>query len=260
MAWPGVDYHTHICESTIDAMLASAVEKDVCEYGVSEHIFMLDEGHLVFPLVPEEGRRFTREWYVETCLDRSRTSPVSIRLGLEVDYVPGTEALVANVLAGVEWDYLIGSIHEIDGIDLFEYAPVDEGDGQRLWRRYYELSIAAIESGTFDVLAHPVRNMINNPHVPEDIGDVLDAVAKAATRNSVALELNGEDTRLWPEMVTALAQAAGRAGCAVSLGSDAHRPETVAQSLLVASSIAAEARVPGVVSFQRRDRRILALD
>jgi histidinol-phosphatase (PHP family) len=258
MGWPGVDYHTHICESTIDAMLASAVEKDVCEYGISEHIFMLDEGHQVFPLVPEEGRRFSREWYVETCFDRSRTSPVSIRLGLEVDYVPGTETQVADVLAGVDWDFLIGSIHEIDGIDLFEHAPADEREGQRLWQRYYELSIAAIESGAFDVLSHPVRNMINNPHVPEDVGDLLDAVAESAARNGVALELNGEDTRLWPEMVTALARASGRAGCAISLGSDAHRPETVAQSLLTASFIAAEAGVPGVVSFQRRDRRILA--
>jgi histidinol-phosphatase (PHP family) len=260
MAWPGVDYHSHICESTIDAMLASAAEKGVCEYGISEHIFMLNEGHLVFPLVPEEGRRFTREWYVETYRDRAQRSPMSIRLGLEVDYVPGTEVPVADVLAGVEWDFLIGSVHEIDGTDLFEYTPVDEREGQRLWRRYYELSVAAIESGAFDVLAHPVRNMIRNQYVPEDVGDLLDAVATAAARDGVALELNGEDTRLWPEMVTALAQAAGRAGCAVSLGSDAHRPETVAQSLLVASSIAAEAGVPGVVSFQRRDRRILALD
>jgi histidinol-phosphatase (PHP family) len=260
MAWPGVDYHSHICESTIDAMLASAAGKGVREYGISEHIFMLDEGHLVFPLVPEEGRRFTREWYVETCLDRSRTSPVTIRLGLEVDYVPGTEAQVADVLAGVEWDFLIGSVHEIDGTDLFEYTPVDEREGQRLWQRYYELCVTAIESGAFDVLAHPVRNMIRNPYVPEDVSDLLDAVASAAARHGVALELNGEDTRRWPEMVAALARAAGRAGSAVSLGSDAHRPESVAQSLLIASSIAAEAGVPGVVSFQRRDRRILAFD
>jgi histidinol-phosphatase (PHP family) len=260
LVWPGLDYHTHICESTIDAMLASAVEKGVREYGISEHIFMLDEGHPIFPLIPDEGIPFSRERYVETCRDRSRSAPLVIRLGLEVDYVPGTEALVAEVLAGVEWDYLIGSVHEIDGIDLFEYSPVDASDGQRLWRRYYELSIAAIESRAFDVLSHPVRNMVHNPYVPEDVGDMLNAVAESAARNGVALELNGEDTRRWPEMVRVLAQAAGRAGAAVSLGSDAHRPESVAQSLLTASHIAAEAQVPGVMSFQRRDRRILAFD
>ena len=260
MAWPGVDYHTHICESTIDEMLASAVEKGVREYGISEHIFMLDEGHPIFPLIPKEGIPFSRELYVVTCRKRSRDTRISVRLGLEVDYVPGTEALVADVLAGVEWDYLIGSIHEIDGLDMFEHTPADVDEGQRLWRRYYELSVAAIESGAFDILSHPVRNMVRNSFVPEDVGDLLDAVATAAARNGVALELNGEDTRLWPEMVTALAEACGRAGCAVSLGSDAHRPESVAQSLQMASFIAAEAGVPGVVSFQRRDRRILAFD
>ncbi|HYI14864.1 MAG TPA: PHP domain-containing protein [Thermomicrobiales bacterium] len=260
MAWPRVDYHTHICESTVDAMLASAVEKGVREYGISEHIFMLHEGQPIFPLIPEEGIPFSRAQYVDTCRERSRMSKISIRLGLEVDYVPGTEARVADVLAGVEWDYLIGSIHEIDGIDLFEHPPADADEGKRLWRRYYELSIAAIESSAFDVLSHPVRNMVRNPYVPEDIDDLLSVLAESAARNGVALELNGEDTRRWPKMVTALAKASGGAGCAVSLGSDAHKPESVAQSLQAASLIAAEAGVPGVVSFQRRDRRILAFD
>lgn len=260
MSWPGVDYHTHICESTIDAMLASAARKGVREYGISEHIFMLEEGHPIFPMIPEEGIRFSRDRYVETCLDRSRTSQISVRLGLEVDYVPGTEACVAGVLAGVEWDYLIGSIHEIDGIDLFSHVPVDVNEGQRLWQRYYELFVAAIESGAFDILSHPVRNMVCNPHVPKDVDDLLHAVAASAARNGVALELNGEDTHHWPEMVTAVAKACGRVGCAVSLGSDAHAPESVAQSLQTASLIAADADVPGVVSFQRRDRRILAFD
>jgi histidinol-phosphatase (PHP family) len=254
--WPGFDYHSHICEAPIDEMLASAAEKGVREYGISEHIFQLDEGHPIFPLIEDEGIRFSRAWYVETCREWAARTPVTIRLGLEVDFVPGTEDLVAGVLDGVEWDYLIGSVHDIDGVDLFAYLPETEEDGQRLWRRYYELSVAAVESGMFDVLAHPVRNMVRNPYVPPDVDDLLVAVAEAAARNRVALELNGEDTRHWPAMVRSLARACGSAGCAVSLGSDAHRPATVAQTLQLATSIAAEAGVPGVVSFDRRDRRI----
>jgi histidinol-phosphatase (PHP family) len=257
--WPRVDYHTHICESSIDEMLASAIDKGVREYGISEHIFHLHEGHPIFPLLEDEGVLFSRAWYLETCRERAATSPLSIRIGLEVDYVPGTEDLVAGVLDGVEWDYLIGSVHEIDGVDLFAYVPETVDDGDRLWRRYYELSIAAIESGMFDVLAHPVRNMVRNPYVPPDVDDLLAAVAESAARSQVALELNGEDTRRWPEMVRSLAQAAANAGAAVSLGSDAHRPETVAQSLRVATTIAAETGVPGVVSFKHRDRRIIEI-
>jgi len=258
--WPGVDYHTHICEAPIDEMLASAVEQGVREYGISEHIFQLHEGHPIFPLIPDEGTRFSRQWYIETCLDRAATSPIDIRLGLEVDFVPGTEERVAQVLDGIAWDYLIGSVHEIDGVDLFEYVPEDVDDGQRLWRRYGELLIAAVESGLFDVIAHPVRNMVRNPYVPSDVADLFAAVAESAARNQVALELNGEDTRRWPEMVRTLAKACSDASCAVSLGSDAHRPASVAQSLRTATSIAAETRVPGVMSFKRRDRHLIHLE
>jgi histidinol-phosphatase (PHP family) len=258
MTWPRVDYHTHICEAPIDTMLASAVEKGIREYGISEHIFQIDEGRHIFPEIVSEGRYFSRASYVEMCRERARTSSLIVRLGLEVDYVSGIEAEVAQVLSGVEWDYLIGSIHEIDGVDMFAHVPFDLTEGRRLWQRYYALSIAAVESGTFDVLSHPVRNMVCNPHVPEDVGELLLALAESAAAKGVALELNGEDTRRWPEMVTALARACGQAGCSISLGSDAHRPETVAQSLLAASIIAAEAGVPGAVSFHRRDRRILS--
>ena len=257
MAWPRVDYHTHICEAPIDAMLATAVERGVREYGISEHIFQLDEGRPLFPHIESEGAYFPRESYVDICRESASRSGISVRLGLEVDFVPGTEAAIAGVIAEVEWDYLIGSIHEIDGIDLFSHQPADAAEGMRLWRRYYELSIAAVESGMFDILSHPVRNMVYNQHVPEDVDDVLFALAQAAVRSDVALELNGEDTRCWPEMVTRLARACGQAGCPISLGSDAHRPEMVAQSLLEASTIASEAGVPGVVSFKERKRRIL---
>lgn len=257
MTWPGVDYHSHICASPIDAMVSSARERGVREYGISEHIYQLDEGFQIFPEIASEGDRFPRSWYVETVRERAADSLVEIRLGLEVDFVPGYDVQVAAVLAGVEWDYLIGSIHEIDGIDLFSYRPVDRVEGQRLWARYYELSVAAVESGLYDVLSHPVRNMVLNPFVPDDISDLLQHLAESAASNGVSLELNGEDTRNWPELVALLAKAASRAGATISLGSDAHRPATVAQSLRVASDIAVTAGLAGVASFQRRDRRIV---
>lgn len=260
MSWPRVDYHTHICAAPIDAMLAAAEAAGVREYGISEHIFQLDEGHPIFPQQFEEGERFAREWYVAAVRERAGRSPVDVRLGLEVDYLPGTEDAVTALLAGVEWDYLIGSIHEIGPVDIFLAEPEDAAHGEALWRQYYALFVAAIESGAFDVVSHPVRNALLNPHLPGDFDDLLDEVAACAASNGVAIELNGEDTSRWPELVERLARACARAGCPVSLGSDAHRPATVARSLQRASEIARAAGVPGVVSFQRRDRRVIPFD
>jgi histidinol-phosphatase (PHP family) len=254
-----VDYHNHICGTTIDEMVASASALGLREFGISEHIFQLDEGHVIFPQQSEDGIRFSRDWYVETCRQCALAAPVDVRLGLEVDYLPGTEDAVASLLDGAEWDYLIGSIHEVGPHDIFLYDPSGAEEGQQLWRRYYELFIAAAAAGTFDILSHPVRNMERNPFVPDDLDDLLVEVASAARANDVALELNGDDMTNWPQLVRRVARACGRTGCPISLGSDAHAPSDVGQQLANASRVAAEEGVRHVVSFQRRERRLIPL-
>lgn len=260
MIWPQVDYHSHICVASLDAMVASARAAGIVELGVSEHIFQLNEGHLVLPELAEEGERFDRAWYVDTLRDSAAASAdVMLRLGLEVDFVPAKHDPILAVLAGIEWDYLIGSVHEVDGKDIFSYVPSGAAEGERLWLRYYELIAEAIESGAFDVISHPVRNAERNPYLPARLDGLLEEVAAFAKLHGVALELNGHDTTTWPELAERVARACGRAGCPVSLGSDAHHPQQVGVGLTQAAAFAARAGVPGVMSFTRRERRVLPL-
>ena len=184
---------------------------------------------------------------------------MKVLLGLEVDFVPGTEGEVAAMLQEVDWDYLIGSVHEIGGWDLFTNTPEDASEGVRLWERYYSLFAEAIESGMFDVISHPVRNALLNPHLPDNFDAMLDSIAAVAADNDVALELNGEDVTVWPELVERLARACGRTGCLISLGSDAHGPEDVARGLQQATEIAVAAGVRGCVTFEDRERRVIDL-
>jgi histidinol-phosphatase (PHP family) len=259
VSWPGFDYHTHVCIAPLDEMVAAAQAKGVRELGISEHIFMLEEGQPIFPLQEEDGVRQSRAAYVEAVRERAHSAELDLRLGLEVDFEPGTEWRVRELLDGVEWDYLIGSIHVIAEHDIFLHSPSDAAHADRLWRDYYRLFVDAVESGMFDVISHPVRQAISNEWIPADIDDLLSEVAIVAARNEVALELNGNDTESWPQLVERLARACGRAGCPVSLGSDAHRPSAVARSLQHATEIAIAAGVPGIVSFKGRDRRVIQL-
>lgn len=260
MTWPGIDYHNHICGAPIEAMLAAARERGVREFGITEHIYMLYEGQTVFPNLEEEGVRCSRAEYVATVQEHAldRSGPL-VRLGLEVDFVPGTEAAVATVLDGVEWDYLLGSIHVIDDIDIFEYIPSSNEEGERLWRRYYALLAEAIESGMFDVITHPVRNAERNPHLPPEFDRTLEEIAAFAKLHGVALELNGYDTVTWPHLVERLANACGRTGCVVSFGSDAHSPDEVTGGLHQAAQFAAAAGIRAALTSQRRERRLVDL-
>lgn len=260
VSWPRIDLHTHICMTSLDEMLASAAKHDIREFGISEHIFQLHEGQTIFPYFADEGPRISRDWYVASVRDAAERGRMKVRLGLEVDFVPGTEGEVGALLQEVDWDYLIGSVHEIGGWDLFTETPADEEEGFRLWDRYYSLISEAIESGLFDIISHPLRNALLNTHIPAHLDDLLESVASVAAANDVALELNGEDITLWPDLIERLARACARTGCLVSLGSDAHGPENVARGLQRATEIATVAGVRGCVSFDDRERRFFSLD
>jgi histidinol-phosphatase (PHP family) len=258
--WPRVDYHSHICATPLDSMLADARAAGLREFGVSEHIFQLHEGAAVLPELRPEGERCSRDWYVETLQAAAADAPdISIRLGLEVDFVPDRHAEIMAVTRDVPWDYLIGSVHEIDGIDIFEPCELTAAEGERRWLRYYELIAEAIETGAFDVISHPVRYAITNPHLPANLDRLLEETAAFARLYGVALELNGDDMLRTPQLVERLANACGAAGCVVSLGGDAHQRGEVAQGLRAAAALAAAARVPGVISLKQRDRRIIPL-
>jgi DNA polymerase (family 10) len=101
-------------------------------------------------------------------------------------------------------------------------ASIHTGRGQaaeQLTRR----ALAAVEHPHVDVLAHPSGRIVNRRDpLPLDWPRVFEAAAKHGT----ALEINGSP-RL--DLDDSLARAAGRAGARLTLASDAHRTEELAQ-------------------------------
>ena len=101
-------------------------------------------------------------------------------------------------------------------------ASIHTGRGQsseQLTRR----ALAAIEHPHVDVLAHPSGRIVNRRDpLPLDWPRLFEAAA----RHNTALEINGSP-RL--DLDDSLARAAGRAGARLTLASDAHRTEELAQ-------------------------------
>jgi DNA polymerase (family 10) len=101
-------------------------------------------------------------------------------------------------------------------------ASIHTGRGQspeQLTRR----ALAAIEHPHVDVLAHPSGRIVNRRDpLPLDWPRLFEAAARSGT----ALEINGSP-RL--DLDDSLARAAGRAGARLTLASDAHRTEELAQ-------------------------------
>ena len=85
--------------------------------------------------------------------------PIEVRFGLEVCYTPEAEPFLRDILSQYPYDFLVGSVHSVDGILydmpfsrelLWDRYPADN-----IYRRYYELIEQLMRSGLFTQVAHP---------------------------------------------------------------------------------------------------------
>ncbi|HLZ55605.1 MAG TPA: PHP domain-containing protein [Ktedonosporobacter sp.] len=246
------DFHNHVVRSSAAQMVQSAQQKGLRVLGLSEHVFQMNEAHAPLQHMKLEGPMLSLPTYIQAIHSAAQEAQIEVRLGLEVDFVPEINQLIHEPLQGLPWDFLIGSIHEVDG-DVFERGgePTQE-EGEALWLRYLELLRAAVNSGYFQVVSHPVRMRVKNPHLPATLADEYEHLAADAARRNVALELNGFDILRYPEMVQLLAKACVLHHTPISVGSDAHNPTEIARAHQQTLALMREAGISTVRIWKQR--------
>ena len=224
------DFHNHVFRSSATQMAASARQKGIHILGLSEHVFQMNEGRPALTHMILEGPMLAITQYLTAVRAAAQDEKLDVRAGLEVDFIPAKNEQIQAALQGYDWDYLIGSVHEIDGVELERQPVTSPEQGEALWRRYFTLLHEAVKSGYFNVISHPARMRLKNPHEPSDIDEEYERLAAAATQHNVALELNGFDMLSYPDTVKRLARACALHHTPVSVGSDAHIPPKIAQA------------------------------
>ena len=162
-----VDYHMHLrdpeerIDHTVEAVerfVETAAARGVDELGFTEHVYYFRQ---TFPLWTEayqtERCVYDLDDYVEAVVEAKRRG-LPVKLGLEVDYVGERQDELAELLEPYPWDYLLGSVHWIDG-HAVDSAPDRgiwaEAAVEEVWRRYFAALTELASSGHVDVLAHP---------------------------------------------------------------------------------------------------------
>lgn len=231
-----IDYHMHtpLCrhaEGEPEAYARRAIERGIHEIGFSDHA----------PMPPhyDPDWRMTIEQfpeYVESVLRvRAEVPQLSIKLGLEADYFPGTEDFVYNVTNEFDFDYIIGSVHYIDdwGFDNAENkARFEKADLYEIYAQYFDRVRRLAETKLFDILGHPdlVKKFGHRPSRPID--DLVIPALEAVRRAGMALDLNTSGLRypcreIYPSR--RFLELARELDVPVTLGADAHRPEHVGE-------------------------------
>jgi histidinol-phosphatase (PHP family) len=264
------DNHNHlVANGDAVAMLRAAEAAGLASFAFTEHVFHLEEVRTASHYLGTrwdgelEGPPMGVDQYLSEIAAAADAVPaVAVRVGLELEHWPddprvgeAQDAFMA-AHAGV-WDLILGSVHCLSG-DYSIFDPLLPLSAEAAWDDYLERLEAAVEHGGYDVVTHPVRLAVSSPEVPRDLDRRLDRVAELAAASDVALEVNGSDLRVFPELVELLCESIARAGAPVSLGSDAHRPRRVG-AVLDAVELLRTAGVRHAVAFERGRRRDIPL-
>ncbi len=233
----------------ISKMVSAARARMLNRYSITEHVSQFVElrRSIKFGSMHSSGRLFNSLADYLREFDKAEKfvgSEMSVSRGLEVDYIPRYEKQIGDFVNQEKWETMLCSVHELrDGRDIERRSQTsDPTMGNDRWKEYFGLEKRALESDfvPFTTLAHPVRLARAIPNVPQGIDGMMLDLALTAQRRNKALELNGNDLTYAPQLVHDLARACFKAGCRVTLGSDAHHPKDVYRNMDLANSLADE--------------------
>lgn len=230
--------------------LAAARRRDV-GLVFTEHIDFSYEGELSFVFSPEAY------WAAYEPL----RGP-SLALGVELGMAPGETAMAEAFIARAPFDEVVGSIHLIDGGDIYERATYAGRTQAEAYLRYFSLMAQMVRANPFiDTLAHIDYIARYAPYERPgicyaDMADAIDDVLRACVETDTALEINTRrfgDRLAMKELAPVLRRYAALGGRDVTLGSDAHRPEAIGAHFALALALA-DAYGLAVVTFRERKR------
>ncbi len=180
---------------------------------------------------------------------------LDLRVGVEADWIPGTETVYREALDRSELDFVLGSVHEVGEWHIYQPHTFENADTDAFHRGYWQGVAAAAGSGLFDVLAHLDAIRIMVPSAQADLSREREAALDAIADAGIAVEINGSglrrDGRLFPD--DALLAGLVRRGVPLSFGSDAHAAGHLGVGWREAGAALARLGVRHLITFKRRE-------
>ena len=259
------DYHMHssLCGHACGEMheyVEEAIKKGLEEIGFSDHVpmYWLPARQRDAGLAMDEAS--FPEYVARVLHLRKIDTSIVIGLGVEVDFVPGWEKEAAKLISEYPFDYVIGSVHYIDGWGFDNPGLTGEYSRRELaeiYRRYFDLICGAAKSGLFNIIAHPDLVKKFGYRLSPAPVELYRQAARAFAGAGVCVEVNTAGLRVPAgEIYPCLEflRLCRIEGVPVSTGSDAHSPDLVGANFSEAGSLLREAGYREVTLFRKRKR------
>jgi histidinol-phosphatase (PHP family) len=235
------DLHTHNercghATGTIEDYVRAGIDAGLTTIGISDHspYFAREEDHAV-PGTAMAKSEFSR--YIEEVLrlKEKYAGRIEVLLGVESDFFPEHLEVYRQAYAPYPFDYIIGSVHQIYGVSIFNRNRWKKLNGREktdVKRHYYEQIRDSAHTGLFQVLGHIDAMKGYYPAFVNIAGaeTEIDAALQAVAEHDIAIEINTsgktKDVGGWYPS-DAILERALHFGVDVTFGSDAHIPSRV---------------------------------
>ena len=251
-----IDYHLHVIAHgdrpmTVENILVYcevAKSRGLRQMGVTEHDRYLDD--IDFVAFKEA---------------REESQDVELRLGIEIDFVPGQEERMDRDSTALPYDYVIGSVHKVGGEDVdlpHQLEIYEKWETYDLYEAYFKNIREAALSGRFEVLGHPDLIKIFRTFPDQDITPMLEETADAVAASGIVVDVNAAGLRkpvgeVYPSR--RFLEMFHRRGVPIILSSDAHAPDQVALGYERSMKLVYDVGYREVVTFKNRERGTLPL-
>lgn len=267
---PLFDYHVHSkhspdSETELEAILEAAKARGIAEIAVTDHCDATDgETHWETPYDPAEALADHRRAAAEN------TTGVTMVHGLELGQATQDKALADRVLAEGEFDFVIGSYHNLSKHpDFFFLEYPDDAACRRYIGQYLVELLDMVKWGRFDVVGHltlPVRYMAMAGRTVDFSGfpDEVDTVLKTLVESGKGIELNvsalnyGTGPLLPDEPILRRYRELG--GEIITTGSDGHVPEHVGGGIAKGTALLKQIGFRYVATFRERKPAFVPID
>ena len=237
------DYHTHSTYSDgsfLWAMVHAAEEAGLDGLGIADHCNVSTDPKQV-------GRKKAMGFNLDATYERRREGLEVLRErmdpdlrvfdAVELDYDPGEEPALRSFLDEAGFDYAVGSVHFLDGVNTHYggyFARKSEAERRELVDRYFEKLVALIESELFEIAAHPDLIERTEPLRGLATEDHYHAVAEAFRSSRTVPEINaGRALDEYGEFHPApgFLDTLVDHGVSFTVGTDSHEPDVIAPRL-----------------------------
>lgn len=233
------DYHIHTNFSSDSEAPMEDVIKKAITAGLKE-IAITDHWDYIYPdkFFPHQIN-YDEYIIIFNNLKEKYKDQLKILFGVEIGVGPHLGSAVSNFVKKYEFDFVIGSIHDIRGEDLYFGNYFDGLSKEEAYTGYFQYILDSIKNikdfcvfGHLDFISR--YGNYTDPYVHYDeLSDIIDQVLIELITRGKGIEINTSGYRyginsVYPQM-SVLKRYKELGGQIITIGSDAHKPVDIAK-------------------------------